>query len=169
MQVMNTEKLVSRDAVCDFLYREARLLDDQQWDEWLECYDPDAEFWMPSWDDDDTLTEDPQREISLIYYPNRQGLEDRVFRIKTERSSASTPHTRTSHNISNVEIEDRMEQVLTVRFNWLTLSHRYNSVKTYFGMARYVIDFSDSDPKILRKYVVLKNDYIDHLIDIYHI
>ena len=169
MQVMNTEKLVSRDTVCDFLYREARLLDDQQCDEWLECYDPDAEFWMPSWDDDDTLTEDPQREISLIYYPNRQGLEDRVFRIKTERSSASTPHTRTSHNISNVEIEDRMEDVLTVRFNWLTLSHRYNSVKTYFGMARYVIDFSGGDPKILRKYVVLKNDYIDHLIDIYHI
>lgn len=30
--------------------------------------------------------------------------EDRVFRIKTERSSATTD-TRTSHNISNIEIE----------------------------------------------------------------
>ena len=39
-----------------FLYREARLLDDRQWDDWLACYHPDAEFWMPSWDDDDQLT-----------------------------------------------------------------------------------------------------------------
>ena len=64
-----------------------------------------VEFWMPAWDDDDTLVTDPQREISLIYYNNRGGLEDRVFRIKTDRSSAtSLPEPRTSHNISNVEI-----------------------------------------------------------------
>ena len=44
---------------------------------------------MPCWDDNDTLTEDPQSEISLIWYGNRGGLEDRVFRIKTERSSAT--------------------------------------------------------------------------------
>ena len=49
-----------------FLYREARLLDDRQWDDWLACYHPQVEFWMPSWDDDDQLTTDPQREISLI-------------------------------------------------------------------------------------------------------
>ena len=91
-----------------FLYREARYLDDREFDKWLECYAPDAEFWMPAWDDDDTLVTDPQREISLIYYNNRGGLEDRVFRIKTDRSSAtSLPEPRTSHNISNVEIVSR--------------------------------------------------------------
>ena len=58
-------------------------------------------------DDDDTLTEDPQSEISLIWYGNRGGLEDRVFRIKTERSSATVPDTRTSHNISNIEIVEQ--------------------------------------------------------------
>src|SRR6266702_1853996 len=36
-----------------FLYREARLLDAEQWDEWLTCYHTDAVFWMPSWDDED--------------------------------------------------------------------------------------------------------------------
>ena len=59
---------LARDHLLDFLYREARLLDDRQWDDWLACYSPKAEFWMPAWDDHDTLTEDPQREISLIYY-----------------------------------------------------------------------------------------------------
>ena len=152
-----------------FLYREARLLDDEQWDEWLQCYDPEARFWMPSWDDDGKLVEDPEREISLIFYPDRQGLEDRVFRIKTERSSATIPDTRTSHNIANVELERVEGPVATVRFNWHTLSHRYHTNYSYFGMSRYVIDFSGPQPKILDKYVVLKNDYISQVIDIYHI
>lgn len=171
MQVIDMPQgqVISREQVADFLYREARLLDEQQWDDWLACYHPEAEFWMPAWDDDDRLIDDPQREISLIYYPNRQGLEDRVFRIKTERSSATTPHTRTSHNLSNLEIEHQDGALVTVRFNWCTLSHRYQATSTYFGMARYVLDFSGKQPSIRRKYVVLKNDYINQLIDIYHI
>ena len=152
-----------------FLYREARLLDDKQWEEWLQLYAPDVEFWMPSWDDDGTLVQDPEREISLIFYPNRQGLEDRIFRIKTERSSATIPDTRTSHNIANVELEQVDGSRYTVRFNWHTLSHRYHTNYSYFGMSRYVIDFSGPAPKILDKYVVLKNDYISQVIDIYHI
>jgi benzoate/toluate 1,2-dioxygenase beta subunit len=124
---------------------------------------------MPSWDDTDQLITDPQREISLIYYPSRQGLEDRVFRIKTERSSATIPDTRTSHNISNVELESDDNGVCTVRFNWHTLSHRYKTNYSYFGMSRYVIDFNGESPRILNKYVVLKNDYINQVIDVYHI
>jgi len=156
-------------AVSQFLYREARLLDDEQWDDWLGCYDPEAVYWMPSWDDDDTLIDNPEREISLIYYPNRQGLEDRIFRIKTERSSATMPSTRTSHNLSNIEIEKVDAQVCTVRYNWLTMSHRYKIDYSHFGMARCVIDFSGEAPRILNKYVVLKNDYIHQVIDVYHI
>ena len=63
------------------LYREARALDDRDWDAWLALYAPDVEFWMPSWDDNDRLVEDPQTEISLIWYGHKGGLEDRVFRI----------------------------------------------------------------------------------------
>lgn len=157
------------DKISAFLYKESRLLDDKQWDDWLECYHPDARFWMPAWDDDDELISDPQREISLIYYPTRQGLEDRVFRIKTERSSATMPDTRTSHNISNVEIVSCEGSSYTVRFNWHTLSHRYKTDFSYFGMSRYVIDFSGERPLIRDKYVVLKNDYINQVIDIYHL
>jgi benzoate/toluate 1,2-dioxygenase subunit beta len=152
-----------------FLYREARLLDDRQWDEWLACYSNHAEFWMPSWDDDGELTRDPQSEISLIYYPNRSGLEDRIFRIQTERSSASTPLPRTLHQTSNVEILSQDGQQLKVRFNWHTLSFRNHTTDHYFGTAEYTLDVSGAQPVIERKYVVLKNDYISHVIDIYHI
>jgi benzoate/toluate 1,2-dioxygenase beta subunit len=41
-----------------FLYREARFLDDKEWENWLALYAPDVEFWMPSWDDDDQLVND---------------------------------------------------------------------------------------------------------------
>ena len=50
---------ISLSEVEQFLYREARYLDDREFDKWLECYAPDSEFWMPAWDDDDTLVTDP--------------------------------------------------------------------------------------------------------------
>ncbi|OEO26017.1 benzoate 1,2-dioxygenase small subunit [Pseudomonas sp. J237] len=157
------------DTVRDFLYREARYLDDCEWESWLEQYAANATFWMPSWDDNDTLTEDPQGEISLIWYGNRGGLEDRVFRIKTERSSATMPDTRTSHNISNIELVEVAEDSCKVRFNWHTLSFRYKTVDSYFGSSFYTLDTRGEQPLITAKKVVLKNDYVRQLIDIYHI
>lgn len=72
MNAPTTLNTVSIEQISQFLYQEARFLDDEQWDDWLACYAPSASFWMPAWDDDDTLTTDPQSEISLIYYPDRQ-------------------------------------------------------------------------------------------------
>lgn len=152
-----------------FLYREARLLDDRQWDEWLACYRQDAEFWMPAWDDDDQLTRDPHSEISLIYYPNREGLEDRVYRIKTERSGASTPEPRTTHQISNIEVLAQEGDKVELRFNWHTLSHRYKVTDQFFGSAFYTLDVSGGTPLITRKVVQLNNDYIHQVIDVYHV
>ena len=125
---------------------------------------------MPAWDDDDTLVTDPEREISLIYYNNRGGLEDRVFRIKTDRSSAtSLPEPRTGHNISNVEIVSQDGDLVEVRFNWFTLYYRYQNIDPYFGTSFYTLDVSGPQPLIKKKKVILKNDYIHHVVDIYHV
>ena len=153
-----------------FLYREARFLDDKEWENWLALYAPDVEFWMPAWDDDDQLVTDPQTEISLIWYGNKGGLEDRVFRIGTERSSAtSLPEPRTSHNITNIEIIDQTASDCRLRFNWVTYSYRYKTTDVYFGTSFYTLDTSGPEPLIKKKKVVLKNDYIHQVIDIYHI
>jgi benzoate/toluate 1,2-dioxygenase subunit beta len=165
-----TDAPLSLEAVTQFLYREARFLDDKDWDSWLAVYAPDVEFWMPAWDDDDKLTQDPQREISLIWYGHKGGLEDRVFRIRTERSSAtSLPEPRTSHNISNVEILEQASGVIKLRFNWVTFSYRYKTTDTYYGTSFYTLDTSGLQPLIKRKKVILKNDYIHHVVDIYQI
>ena len=162
--------LITQNLIEQFLYREARHLDDREYELWLECYADDAVFWMPAWADDDRLTEDPQRDISLIYYPNKGGLQDRVFRIRTERSSAtSLPEPRTSHNISNVEVISRAGDLVDVRFNWHTMYFRYKTVDPYYGTTFCTIDFSGPAPLIRRKTVVLKNDYIHHVVDVYHL
>ena len=126
---------------------------------------------MPAWDDDDTLITDPQREISLIYYNNRGGLEDRVFRIKTDRSSAtSLPEPRTGHNITNVEIVGSRRATRSTcgstgsRCTTATRTSTPTSARRF-----YTIDVSGPQPLITKKKVVLKNDYIHHVVDIYHV
>src|SRR5436190_14849531 len=120
--------MLSYEAVQSLLFQESRALDEQRWADWLAFYANDVEFFMPSWDDDDRLTTDPNNEVSLIYYPSKQGLEDRVFRIQTERSSATMPDTRTGHAINNLEILEQDASRCVVSFNWTTHSFRYDIV-----------------------------------------
>ena len=155
--------------ICAFLYREARLLDDREFDEWLDCYSEEVEYWMPAWTDDDALTTDPHSQISLIYYGNRKGLEDRVYRLKTERSSASTPEARTSHFIANVEVLETRPDAVDLRYNWHTMSHRYQQTAQFFGTTFVTLDTTGDAPRILKKRIVLKDDYIHQVIDVYHI
>ena len=123
---------------------------------------------MPAWDDDGELTEDPQSEISLIYYPNRAGLEDRIFRIRTERSSAtSLPDPRTGHNITNVEILERRENEVDIRFNWTNYYYRYETTDNYFGTTFATLDFSTGKPLFKKQRIILRNDFIHHIVDVY--
>ena len=126
-----------------FLYAEARALDEKRWADWLACYAADAEFWMPSWDDDDRLTTDPQNEVSLIYYADKQGLEDRVFRIQTERSSATMPDT--AHGPNDQQRRDAGAGRAGVRRCASTGSRTASATTSstcYFGTSRYTIDTS---------------------------
>ncbi|MDR5816375.1 MULTISPECIES: benzoate 1,2-dioxygenase small subunit [unclassified Caballeronia] len=155
--------------ICAALYREARFLDDRQWDEWLGCYAEDVTYWMPAWDDDDQLTDDHESQISLMYYPDRGGLEDRVFRIKTERSGASLPEPRTSHNVTNVEVLAERGNEVDVRYNFDTLNHRYKITDHFFGTIFVTFRKVDDILLIARKKIVLKNDTIRQVLDVYHV
>ena len=75
--------MLNLEQVRQFLYYEARLLDDRQWDEWLSCYSPQVVYWMPAWGDDDQLTpaweagHDPAAPnaviMSVVLHPDYQG------------------------------------------------------------------------------------------------
>ena len=162
---------ISYDEIRDFLHSEQRALDDKDYNHWLEHYDKNSDFWVPCWDVDGGLTEDPQSEMSLLYYDKRDGIEDRVFRIQTERSSASSlPEPRTQHMLSNLEVLAVSSSDAKVRYSWMTHSVRYDNVDTYFGTAFVkLIRGEDGKLKIKSKKAVLKNDYIHHVVDIYHL
>ena len=40
--------LITQNAIEQFLYREARHLDDREFEKWLDCYADDVGYWMPS-------------------------------------------------------------------------------------------------------------------------
>ncbi len=83
-----------------FLYREARLLDERRFDEWLALFTPDGLYWAPT---DDAAT-DPYDKVSLIHDDSLRR-EERVFRIRAA-PPAQSPESRTLHLVSNVEVED---------------------------------------------------------------
>jgi benzoate/toluate 1,2-dioxygenase subunit beta len=104
-----------------------------------------------------------------MYYADRGGLEDRVFRIKTERSGASMPEPRTSHHVTNVEVLAERAGEIDVRYNFHTLNHRYKTTDQFFGTI--FITFRNVDDRLLisKKRIALKNDYIRQVLDVYHV
>ncbi|MEI9852442.1 MAG: aromatic-ring-hydroxylating dioxygenase subunit beta [Sphingomonas sp.] len=96
---------LGQDEAAAYLYREALLLDRMDFDGWLALYTADCLFWMPAWRDDGTQTDDPERELSLIYYRGRRNLEDRIQRIRSGFSVASVVMPRVAHMVGNVLAE----------------------------------------------------------------
>lgn len=161
---------MSLEAATEILYREGALLDEQRWDEWLALFAPDCEYWMPMWRNESELTADPRSELSHIYYASRAGLEDRVQRIRSRRSAASTPIARTSHLVSNVLfIEPPTPERMRVRSSWA--SHvfvpRPAASHVFFGRSEHELARAADGWLIRRKKIVLQNDYIPTMLDVY--
>lgn len=153
-------------SVVRFLGQEAKLLDDKDWDAWLALYALDAEYWIPSWDSDGTLVTDPTRHVSLIYYKNRGGLEDRVYRIRTGRSASSTPLARTCHTCQVIDVI-QSEGAIKVQTNWRVDSDTDHEARSYFGTAYYTLVPQGDSWLIQSKKVVVLNDRIDQVLDVY--
>lgn len=154
----------------DLLEREAAALDERRWDDWLALFTADCEYWMPAWKSDDTLTSDPRTELSHFYYASRAGLEDRVYRIRSDRSPASMPLPRTTHIVANVRpLEPLGAERMRLRCSWV--SHvffpRSEESHAFFGHAEHTLVADGNRWLIARKRIVLQNDYIPTMLDIY--
>ena len=156
-------------SVEQFLYRKSELCDRQQWVDYLELFDENSEFHIPQWDSEHVYTTDPKRGMSLMYYPTRAGLEDRVFRIGTGKSAASTPMPRTLHMVSNVAIQQVSDSQLEAKAKWMTHVYRFGQASYFFGDATYLLKPVGFSWTILRKHVLILNDTIDSVLDFYHV
>ena len=152
-----------------FLYEKSALCDAQDWDAYLDLFDEQCEYHLPQWDSEHEYTRDPKRGMSLIYYSNRSGLEDRVFRIRTGKAASTIPMPRTLHQISNVRITEREDGQLEVTAGWQTLYYRLGQAEHFFGHATYHLKPSGESWKITRKHMVLLNDTINSVLDFYHL
>lgn len=152
-----------------FLYRACELCDAQDWDAYLALFDEQCEFHLPQWDSEHIYTRDPKREMSLIYYASRAGLEDRVFRIRTGKAASTVPMPRTLHSITNVRIAEQADGQLEVRANWYTLFHRLGESGQFFGHATYRLKPHGDSWLITRKHILLLNDRINAVLDFYHL
>lgn len=153
----------------ELLYREALYLDTRQWDAWLVLYEESAEYWIPSWDSEHEYVQDPHGEVSLMYYPDRSGLEDRVFRIRTERSAASTPLPRTCHLVSNVLVSPAADGLLDVTASWVTHLFRFGAASHFFGRSEYLLASHGDTWRIRKKKTLVYNDTIPTVLDIYSV
>lgn len=119
----------SRDLFRGLLEREARLLDQLRFDEWLALYTPECLYWVP------TTTEggDPRREVA-ISFDDRRRMEDRIFRLRTGYAWSQAPKSRTVRMISNVEVfATGLEAVRMVRSNLLISEFRVDGTRFLSG------------------------------------
>ncbi len=154
----------------DVLEREAICLDEQRWDDWLALFAADCEYWIPTWRHDETLTADPRRELSHIYYASRAGLEDRIVRIRSGRSPASMPLPRTTHVLGNIRLlEPPAPERLRLRSSWITqvFFTRSRETHAFFGHTEHDLVRRGDHWLIARKKIVLQNDYIPGMLDVY--
>lgn len=155
--------------VQQFFYRLSELCDNKDWDAYLEMFSEDSEFHLPQWDSEHVYTTDPKKGMSLIYYANRGGLEDRVFRLRTGKAASATPLPRTVHLVSNLRLQEQPTGDLQATVNWNTLYHRLQVSEQFFGYATYTLRTAGDSWKISRKHVVLLNDTINSVLDFYHL
>ena len=161
--------LPDAEAARELVWREAAALDERRWDDWLALYDEAAVFWVPAWKSEDTPTEDPDTEISLIYIASRTQLEERVARIRSGRSAASSPMPRTAHALSNVLVEPVEGDALRVRSVATThlFDLRRRESHLFFSCVEHLLAKDAGGLRIRRKKVVLLNDYLPTAIDFY--
>jgi 3-phenylpropionate/cinnamic acid dioxygenase small subunit len=105
----------ARDLFRRLLEREARLLDQLHYEEWLTLFAPECIYWVPA----TPHAGDPRREVAVMF-DDRRRLEDRVYRLRTGYAWSQAPASRTVRLITNVEVfATGRDDVRMVRSNFL--------------------------------------------------
>ena len=157
-------------AAAEFLFEEATLLDERRWHDWLALYRDDAVFWVPAYTDQGELVTDPASQINLIYITSKKGLDERVFRIETGDSIASTPTPRTCHLITNVVADSLGHSEVSVRANWQVASYTNDRGSVLRnGHYQFVLRGEPGDFRIARKKIVMLEEKMESFIDFYSV
>lgn len=144
-----------RFAVEQFLYREARHADENDYDAWEALWTDDALYWVPA-DSGDT---DPTRQMSIIY-DNRSRISTRLKQVRTGRRYAQAPPSHLRRLISNIEfLGGRANPVgtldLEVGANFVVVEARPRGNHIWGGRATYRLRHVESELRLAYKKVQL--------------
>ena len=141
----------ARDEFRRLLEREARMLDQLRYEDWLAMYAAECIYWVPSTPN----AGDPRREISVMF-DDRRRLEDRVYRLRTGFAWSQAPASRTVRLISNVEgFTTAHEGIWMLRSNFLITEFWGNETRLLSGWSGHRIVREDAGWKIAAKQVNL--------------
>ena len=122
------DQLLLRYEVEQFLCREAELLDSRQFEAWLDLLADDIRYWMPlsrnmafgEWDAEYTR----EGEDLNWFDEGKFELEQRVKQILTGKHWAEEPVSRTSHIISNLQVDVVADDLVRARCRFFVYRNR---------------------------------------------
>jgi benzoate/toluate 1,2-dioxygenase beta subunit len=139
-----------RQAAEKLLFTEARLLDQERLEEWLELYTDDTVYWIPA--DNEDL--DPRTTTSWEMNDRRR-LEERVERLATERAYSQAPTTRTAHLYTNIEVMSFGEDVMHVLCKFMIQTSLVGNLTPRAGWNGFVLRKVDGEWRIAMKRISL--------------
>jgi len=134
---MPADALLSETSLCNFVAQEAALLDEGQWDQWLQLFTEDGRYWVPLLG---RFQEDAHSHNSIAY-EDRMLLELRVRRLRDSRAHSQHPPSRCQHvlQISRVEDIDRAAGTAVLRTPFLYIEARGEEQLMLAGSYRHLL------------------------------
>jgi 3-phenylpropionate/cinnamic acid dioxygenase small subunit len=145
-------RLLTRDQIESFLYREARFADEADYDAWEALWTDDAIYWVPAEDADS----DPNTTVSVIF-DNRNRISTRLKQLRTGKRYAQAPASQLRRVISNVEVisEDPATAEVEVAANFLLLESKARGTELWGGRTTYRLRLVEGEIRLAYKKVVL--------------
>lgn len=137
-----------------FLAKEARILDQQSFDEWLELFLDSACYWIPG----SSPAESPAEEVTLEFHDIRR-LKDRVVRIQTGFAYSQIPISKTNRVIGMPEVwkDPSSESTFLARASFIINESRDGRSKVISGWYGYVLVIENDEIKIKMKQINLND------------
>lgn len=147
-----------------FLYREAAMLDERRFDEWLDLLAEDIHYWMPI--RRTTLLKDRDKEFTrlgdMAYFDDdKQILGMRVAKLTAGSAWSEDPPSRTRHFVSNVCMRSMIEDCLTLDVNFHLYRTRLESeVDSWVGRREDKLIRQDTGWLIRQRHIFLDQTVI---------
>lgn len=150
---MTIEERNTLEEVTRFIYREARLQDEHQYDEWESLWTDDGVYWVPANGDGG----DPEKVMSIIY-DNRSRIALRIRQYHTGKRFSQTPQSRLRRLISNIEVLEDDGQEISVGSNVLIFENQTRGDVLWAARTEYRLRREGSVLRMVRKKVSLVNN-----------